>query len=34
MTDETTRFAEIEVVAAKYLSAGKPLPGDNYLYDA
>ena len=33
MTDETTRFAEIDVVAGKYLSAGKPLPGDNYLFD-
>ena len=33
MTDEATLFAQIDVVAAKYVSAGKPLPVDNYLYD-
>ena len=33
MTDEATLFAQIDVVAANYLSAGKPLPVDNYLYD-
>jgi len=33
MIDESAYFAQIDSVAAKYLSAGKELPIDNYLYD-
>ena len=33
MMNETARFTEIDVVAAKHLSTGEPLPGDNYLFD-